>query len=114
VNGGDGADLIYTSLGGDELSGGGTDGDEDVFVLKNGTGTTTITDFQVGEDKLNVSELANGNVLEILDNAYETAVGGTNTVYLALDDDTTLLLTGVSLSGSGALNAADFSNDALA
>ncbi|NKX41327.1 calcium-binding protein [Rhodobacteraceae bacterium R_SAG2] len=108
VNGGAGADMIYTSLGGDDLTGGA---DDDVFVLKAGTGNTTITDFgdSGDNDKLNVSELGFTGLADVMAVAYEidtdpTAPGG-ESVVIAIDADTTVTLTGVTL---GSLTAADF------
>ncbi|APG49352.1 calcium-binding protein [Phaeobacter porticola] len=98
ITGGDGADMIYTSLGGDELTGGN---DDDTFVLKAGTGATTITDFGTDADKLNVEELGYNDLDDVLAVAYETSEG----VTIAIDADTTVTLTGVAL---GDLAAADF------
>lgn len=98
VTGGTGADMIYTSLGGDNLTGGAGD---DTFVLKAGTGATTITDFGTGADKLNVEELGYNDLADVLAVAYETNAG----VVIAIDADTTVTLTGETLGG---LAAADF------
>ncbi|UWS02271.1 calcium-binding protein [Phaeobacter inhibens] len=98
VDGGAGADMIYTSLGGDNLTGGA---DDDTFVLKAGTGATTITDFGTGADKLNVEELGYNDLADVLAVAYQTNAG----VVIAIDADTTVTLTGQTL---GALDAADF------
>ncbi|GLO72875.1 hypothetical protein MACH17_43920 [Phaeobacter inhibens] len=109
VDGGSGDDVIYSSLGGDELTGGG---DDDTFVLKLGTGTTTITDFDgSGDDVLNISEIAGANVLEILANAYETNDGSTSQVVIALDADTTVILQDTDIASLG---IDDFSSDVLA
>ncbi|WP_052465603.1 calcium-binding protein [Phaeobacter sp. S60] len=116
VDGGAGDDVIYTSLDGDELTGGD---DDDTFVLKLGTGETTITDFDgSGDDVLNISEIAGANVLEILANAYEIVddqgtVGSDDVskVVIALDADTTVILEGTSIASLG---IDDFSSDALA
>lgn len=108
VKGGAGADMIYSSLGGDELTGGD---DDDVFVLKAGTGNTTITDFGDGgdNDKLNVSELGFTGLADVMAVAYEIdtdpAAPGGESVVIAIDADTTVTLTDVTL---GSLTAADF------
>ncbi|MBY5978616.1 calcium-binding protein [Phaeobacter italicus] len=99
VIGGTEDDIIYTSLGGDELTGGTGD---DEFVLKAGTGATTITDFGTGNDKLNVEELGYNNLDDVLAVAYQTDAG----VVIAIDADTTVTLT--SVATLGALDAADF------
>ncbi|AUQ92737.1 hemolysin-like protein (plasmid) [Phaeobacter inhibens] len=107
VNGGTNDDVIFSSLGGDDLAGGGGD---DTFVLKTGTGTTTIEDFNAG-DILNISQIANGNVLDILANAYETSAGGNSMVVITLDADTTVILENTALTD---IAATAFSDDALA
>ncbi|NKX71067.1 calcium-binding protein [Rhodobacteraceae bacterium R_SAG1] len=102
VDGGAGADMIYTSLGGDNLTGGAGN---DTFVLKAGTGNTTITDFRGAlddeNDKLNVEELGYNDLADVLAVAYETDAG----VVIGVDADTTVTLTGETLAG---LSAADF------
>ncbi|UWR62827.1 calcium-binding protein [Phaeobacter inhibens] len=98
VTGGTGADMIYTSLGGDNLTGGAGD---DTFILKAGTGATTITDFGTGANKMNVEELGYNDLNDVLAVAYETNAG----VVIAIDADTTVTLTGETLTG---LSAADF------
>ncbi|WP_271881912.1 calcium-binding protein [Phaeobacter italicus] len=98
VDGGADDDIIYTSLGGDDLNGGAGD---DTFVLKAGTGATTIEDFGTDNDKLNVEELGYNNLDDVLAIAYQTNAG----VVIAIDADTTVTLTGATL---GALDAADF------
>ncbi|UTS82945.1 calcium-binding protein [Phaeobacter piscinae] len=98
VDGGAGDDMIYSSLGGDELTGGAGN---DTFVLKAGTGDTTITDFGTGANKLNVEELGYNDLDDVLAVAYETSNG----VTIAIDADTTVTLTGETLTG---LAAADF------
>ncbi|ATF08248.1 MULTISPECIES: calcium-binding protein [Phaeobacter] len=107
VDGGTNDDVIFSSLGGDDLAGGGGD---DTFVLKTGTGTTTIEDFNAG-DILNISQIANGNVLDILANAYETSLGGNSMVVITLDADTTVILENTALTD---IAATAFSDDALA
>lgn len=90
--------MIYTSLGGDNLTGGAGD---DTFILKAGTGATTITDFGTGANKMNVEELGYNDLNDVLAVAYETNAG----VVIAIDADTTVTLTGETLTG---LSAADF------
>jgi len=109
VSGGAGNDMIYSSLGGDDLT--GNDGD-DVFVLKAGTGNTTITDFngasQTGIDKLNVSALGYTDLNDVLAVAYEIdtngATAGGEAVVIAIDADTSVTLTGVALGDLAASN----------
>lgn len=100
VYGGDGDDLIFSSLGGDYLEGGNGD---DTFVLKAGTGNTTIGDFGANgdSDKLDVSELGLTNLAAVTAISFETTDG----VTMVIDADTTVTLKDVSLSD---LSIADF------
>ena len=100
VYGGDGDDLIFSSLGGDYLEGGNGD---DTFVLKAGTGHTTIGDFGANgdSDKLDVSELGLTNLAAVTAISFETTDG----VTMVIDADTSVALEGVSLSD---LSIADF------
>ena len=52
LDGGDGEDLLYGNIGKDFLKGGKN---QDVFVLKRKTGRDTITDFQDGTDRIDLS-----------------------------------------------------------
>ncbi|UWR78608.1 calcium-binding protein (plasmid) [Phaeobacter inhibens] len=106
VDGGAGADMIFTSLGGDDLNGGAGD---DTFVLKAGTGNTTIEDFnETGNDKLNVEELGYSDLADVLAVAYETSAAGVSSVVIAIDADTTVTLEATGGITLADLNAADF------
>lgn len=52
--GGAGMDVLVTGSGATRMTGGA---DADLFVIRNGSGTTTITDFQRGLDRLDLSDL---------------------------------------------------------
>ncbi|MFV1495264.1 calcium-binding protein [Phaeobacter sp. JH20_02] len=101
LDGGNGKDFLYTSKGdGDVLTGG--DGN-DVFVLKAATGTTTVTDFIVGDDKMDVSELGYTSVADVMANAYELGAGGAGVV-IEIDADTSVTLDNVTLASLGELD----------
>ncbi|AUQ72880.1 calcium-binding protein [Phaeobacter inhibens] len=101
LDGGNGKDFLYTSKGdGDVLTGG--DGN-DVFVLKAATGTTTVTDFVVGDDKMDVSELGYTSVADVMANAYELGAGGAGVV-IEIDADTSVTLDNVTLASLGELD----------
>lgn len=57
IYGGVGSDILFGNGGNDLLSGGGADGAVDTFFFLNGWGADTISDFQDGEDILNLSTL---------------------------------------------------------
>ncbi|WP_293574554.1 calcium-binding protein [Phaeobacter sp.] len=101
VDGGAGNDVIYVSLGDDTLTGGG---DSDVFVLRDDSGATVITDFS-GGDQLDVRGLGYGSLADIMAIAHQTYDSGLSAVVLNIDADTTVTLEGVTL---GQLSAADF------
>ena len=63
VDGGTGDDVLYAGTGNDTLTGG--EGD-DTFVILEGTGGTTITDFNVSDDKIFVGALTTVPTLEQL------------------------------------------------
>lgn len=52
--GGAGSDILVSGNSGTQMSGGGG---QDVFVIRNDSGTTEITDFQRGMDRLDLSDL---------------------------------------------------------
>ncbi|WP_282096356.1 calcium-binding protein [Epibacterium ulvae] len=98
VDGGAGNDQIFVSLGDDNLTGGA---DDDTFVLRDDSGTTTITDFGTGDDQLDVSGIGLADLDAVLAIAFETDAG----VTIAIDDDTSVVLTGLNLAD---LSNADF------
>lgn len=89
IEGGAGNDDIYTSLGGDTLEGGSGN---DAFILKAGTGTTTITDFGNGVDQLDVTALGWSSMDDV--DFYVVADNGTSDTVLVIDDDTSVVLDG--------------------
>ncbi|SCZ71919.1 Hemolysin-type calcium-binding repeat-containing protein [Epibacterium ulvae] len=98
VNGGTGNDQIFVSLGDDSLTGGTGD---DTFVLRDDSGTTTIADFGTGDDQLDVSGIGLADLDAVLAIAFETDAG----VTIAIDEDTSVVLTGLNLAD---LSNADF------
>jgi Ca2+-binding RTX toxin-like protein len=102
VDGGAGADMMYVSLGNDILTGG--DG-QDTFILRDDSGTTTITDFTTG-DRLDVSGLGYTDLNDVLAVSYEvTDTNGDSSVVIAIDADTNVILEDTTLAS---LNAPDF------
>ncbi|ATE99658.1 hemolysin-like protein (plasmid) [Phaeobacter gallaeciensis] len=96
-DGGAGADMMYVSLGNDTMNGGAGD---DTFILRTDSGETTINGFAVG-DKLNVEALGYSDLAAVLATSYETDAG----VVIAIDDDTSVILAGQSLTD---LDTSDF------
>ncbi|AUQ60997.1 Hemolysin-type calcium-binding protein repeat protein (2 copies) (plasmid) [Phaeobacter inhibens] len=111
VDGGAGDDVIHTSLGGDDLLGGLGN---DTFVLKAGTGETTIEDFGAGTDLLDISDLVDGGMTlaDLLANAYEVDAtpGAANGTYVVLqiDADTSVALQNTTDVTLASLDAGDF------
>lgn len=101
LSGGAGKDFLYTSKGDGDILNGGSG--SDTFVLKAGTGTTTIQDFMVGDDKMDVSALGYSNVSDFLANAYEVGGAGAGVV-LEIDAETTVTLSSVTLASLGELD----------
>jgi len=54
LQGGQGDDVLVTGAGGTVMTGGAG---ADIFVIRKGSGSTTITDFQAGIDRLDMSDL---------------------------------------------------------
>lgn len=89
IDGGAGNDTLFTSKGAaDTMDGGAGD---DSFVLKAGTGHTTILNYGVGNDELDVTALGWTDLATALENSYQ--VDGTDTV-IYIDADTTVTLDG--------------------
>jgi Ca2+-binding RTX toxin-like protein len=88
INGGNGNDFIYGGTGKDQLAG-GLGADIFIFISKDdsklaaGNPEDVITDFQQGQDKIDISGLDFAlNELLVLDNQN---VGGTNYSYVGID-----------------------------
>ena len=106
IDGGAGADTITGGGGDDTLSGDGGAfvGSDDVFVLSDGFGNDTITDFDIGDsnfdgifnDQLDVTGLTDalGNPV----NAWDVTVtdDGTGNALLTFPNGETLVLVGVA------------------
>lgn len=90
INGGDGNDTLWGGSGDDTLTGG--DG-SDTFGFTAGSGTDTITDFNIKQDALLLSETFNTSA-DIAANSTDTDPG----VLIDLGEGTSLLLTGLSTS----------------
>ncbi|WP_445947173.1 type I secretion C-terminal target domain-containing protein, partial [Shewanella sp.] len=102
--GGDGDDILIGGLGNDTLIG---DAGKDTFVWSaNETGTDHITDFNVTEDKLDLSDLLvgeeNGNLTDFLSFSFNN---GSTTITIDTDGlgagttSQVIVLDGVDLSG---------------
>jgi Ca2+-binding RTX toxin-like protein len=116
INGGNGNDFIYGGTGRDTLSG-GLDNDIFIFISKDdsklagGKPEDVITDFQQGQDKIDISGLAFAlNELLVLDNQN---VGGANYSYLGIDanhngafDDGEFVIA-VKMAAGATLNSGD-------
>ncbi len=90
VQGGAGSDTMWGGGGDDMLSGGAG---ADLFAFAATNGTDTITDFDAGEDTLNLEEAAFATFDAFLAAASES--GGNTTISFG---ETTIILQGVSLS----------------
>ena len=86
IAGGNGADTINGGAGNDLLFG---DAGNDIFVFEEGSGYDTIADFEVGKDQIDVSDFdfTSFNQLNL--------VQQNNTVFLYIDENTSIELTGV-------------------
>jgi Ca2+-binding RTX toxin-like protein len=88
VVGGSGRDMIFTSLGDSDVMTGGAGAD--TFIIKDGTGNTSLTDFDVTTDVLDFSGVASiSSLADVQAAAYETAADG---VIIQLDDGNSLIL----------------------
>ncbi|WP_394205705.1 type I secretion C-terminal target domain-containing protein [Shewanella waksmanii] len=90
--GGDGADTIIGGLGDDTLTGGSlnaADTDSDTFVWHQGdTGEDHITDFDLSHDKLDLSDLLQGeNAGNLADYLSFETIGNTTTIKIDANND---------------------------
>ncbi|RMD93996.1 MAG: DUF4214 domain-containing protein, partial [Alphaproteobacteria bacterium] len=85
LEGGDGADRLAGGPGTDQLTGGA---DADIFVIRPGDELITITDFELGLDKLDLSAFSRVEALE----AFERATAGS--VILTVDEGTEVTVDG--------------------
>ncbi|MBI5941846.1 MAG: hypothetical protein HY859_15635, partial [Caulobacterales bacterium] len=69
ITGGAGNDVIEGRGGGDEVSGGAG---ADIFVFAPGTGGATISDFEDGVDKIDISALGGAEVISAIAAGYES------------------------------------------
>ncbi|WP_275974431.1 VWA domain-containing protein, partial [Shewanella pneumatophori] len=102
--GGDGSDTLIGGLGDDTLTG-GTDADTFIWTATSVDGTNTtdhITDFDLAEDKLDLSDILQGNsVSELLPFIEFTDVNGSTSINIDTDQngsfDQHIVLDGVDL-----------------
>ncbi|QYJ94118.1 VCBS domain-containing protein [Shewanella spartinae] len=107
--GGAGEDILIGGLGDDTLTGGTgkADGEADTFVWQQGdTGTDHITDFDINQDKLDLSDLLQGeNGGNLEDYLHFTVDNGSTTIEIDANNDghvdQTIVLDGVDLSHLG-------------
>ncbi|WP_164551227.1 Calx-beta domain-containing protein [Shewanella khirikhana] len=110
LRGGDGNDTLIGGLGDDVLRG---DGGADTFVWKAGeTGTDHIIDFDVNEDKLDLSDLLQGEESGNLEDFLSFSIaGGSTTIEIDADKDGNvdqrIVLDGVDLAHEYGLDASD-------
>ncbi|MFV7772679.1 VCBS domain-containing protein, partial [Shewanella marisflavi] len=107
--GGAGEDILIGGLGDDTLTGGSgkADSETDTFVWQQGdTGTDHITDFNINQDKLDLSDLLQGENAGNLENyLHFTVDNGSTTIEIDANNDghvdQTIVLDGVDLSYLG-------------
>ncbi|MCG9720872.1 type I secretion C-terminal target domain-containing protein [Shewanella sp. Isolate7] len=107
--GGAGEDILIGGLGDDTLTGGTgkADNEADTFVWQQGdTGTDHITDFDINQDKLDLSDLLQGeNGGNLEDYLHFTVDNGSTTIEIDANNDghvdQTIVLDGVDLSHLG-------------
>nr|WP_258406812.1 Ig-like domain-containing protein [Shewanella alkalitolerans] len=107
--GGSGEDILIGGLGDDTLTGGSgkADSEADTFVWQQGdTGTDHITDFDINQDKLDLSDLLQGeNGGNLEDYLHFTVDNGSTTIEIDANNDghvdQTIVLDGVDLSHLG-------------
>ncbi|MCH4295954.1 choice-of-anchor K domain-containing protein [Shewanella sp. 3B26] len=110
LRGGDGNDTLIGGLGDDVMRG---DGGADTFVWKAGeTGTDHIIDFNVNEDKLDLSDLLQGEESGNLEDFLSFSIaGGSTTIEIDADkdgnNDQRIVLDGVDLAQEYGLDASD-------
>ncbi|MEI6859034.1 MAG: type I secretion C-terminal target domain-containing protein, partial [Shewanella sp.] len=112
--GGFGDDTLIGGLGDDTLTGGtgSDDAGSDTFIWSEGsTGTDHITDFNLTEDKLDLSDLLQGESSDNLEQyLHFTFDGGTTTIEIDANNngnvDQLIVLDGVDLSTLGATDVA--------
>uniref|UniRef100_UPI0021CF896C beta strand repeat-containing protein n=1 Tax=Kordiimonas aestuarii TaxID=1005925 RepID=UPI0021CF896C len=95
MNGGNGSDTLDGGTNTDILAGGNG---ADTFLFSDGHGSDVITDFNVDEDTLDLSELSGLTSFSEL-NATETSVDGDTGVLLDTGDDGSIFLVGVTAAG---------------
>ena len=100
LNAGTGRDFLFGGTGDDTLTGGGADGERDLFVFQTAGGADTITDYEDGVDRIQFRAIAATTQFSDLTIAND---GGGNAVVTYSDG--TVTLTGIDQS---LLDASDF------
>ncbi|WP_419900133.1 hypothetical protein [Roseomonas sp. USHLN139] len=90
IDGGAGGDMLNIGFGNDIVAGGA---DGDTFVIVAGGGTTTITDFDLGDRLERIDLRAFGSITEFNDLAIADTLQGAR---LDLGNGTTLILSGIT------------------
>lgn len=106
LSGGDGADRLFGEQGDDTLTG-GAGADRFIFELKN-TGVDHVSDFQPGEDKIELSEELAGLTFETLNIVKLTDTSATTEDYSVTNAENGINLTVTTRDIHKGLEASDF------
>ncbi len=93
VSGGQGSDTLWGGAGDDTLTGGNG---ADSFGFTATSGNDRISDFDVDEDVLNISQLGFADDFDLADVASDVTDGDTSGLLLQLSDGTSVFLVGLS------------------
>lgn len=103
ISGGEGNDAVYGGTGNDTLAGG--DG-ADTFYFKDGHGDDVVSDFDVANDELVLTNTATDftSTAEVTAASSETTVGGTSGLLINTGGGDSIFLAGLSLSDVSQMN----------